>query len=330
MRIFSDFGHNIDTKYAPSAVAIMPHLEYNISVPHSGVLLRWNETGCRLGRGAGMNFVLALIMIFSLICGGYLFLIAPNIRKRKICLPADFFRPYAHRGLHDGNNCIVENSLPAFRLAMEKGYGIELDVRLTRDGQMVIHHDDSLLRLCGTEQKISALMLDQVQKFCLGQTDEKIPLLEDVLSLIDGRVPLILELKPEPFGNTQLAEMVHKRMQDYQGVYCVESFDPLQMHWYKKHAPLVIRGQLAYDPAKYGDDPRKKSIVRRLSAHLVFNFLSRPDFVAYGHETDKNFSFRVMRNLFRPLLAAWTVRSIEDFKRLQDQYDLQIFEDFEP
>jgi len=213
---------------------------------------------------------------------------------------------------------------------VEKGYGIELDVHLTKDGRLVIHHDDSLLRLCGADKKISQLTLAEIQAFSLGNTNERIPTLEDVLFLIDGRIPLIVELKPDPFGNTRLAEKLHQRMSDYHGLYCVESFDPMQMRWYKKHASQIIRGQLAYDPAKYGDEQKKKSVVRFLSAHLVFNFLSRPDFVAYGHETDKNFSFRVMRSLFRPFLAAWTVRSLEDFKRLQAQYDWQIFEAFEP
>ena len=119
-------------------------------------------------------------------------------------------------------------------------------------------------------------------------------------------------------------------MKTYAGAYCVESFNPVLMRWFKKRAPHIIRGQLAFDASRLSGEAKKRSLTMFLSAHLRCNFLSRPDFVAYGYETDKNFSFRVMRNLFRPHLAAWTVRSIEDFNRLQETYDLQIFEAFEP
>lgn len=277
-----------------------------------------------------MNFLLTIAVMLLLIFAGYLFLIAPDIRKRKLHVPAVFFRPYAHRGLHDGPDHIPENSLPAFQRALEKGYGIEMDVRLTRDGQMVIHHDASLLRMCGKDVKIAALTLEEIRRYRLGSTGEKIPTLEEALDAIAGKTPLIVELKHDRIGDTHLAQMLYARMQSYAGPYCVESFDPMMMRWFKKHAPQVIRGQLAYDPARLGHAEGKKGVIYFLAAHLLCNFLSRPDFVAYGYETDGNPSFRVMRSLFRPYLAAWTVRSLEDFKRLQGQYDWQIFEAFEP
>lgn len=326
----SVFGHNIATKCAASAVAIMPHLGYNNSMPLSGLLWRKKAAGIKAERAIGMDFLLILLMLFLGITGGYLFLIAPSIRRKKKSIPPDFFRPYAHRGLHDEKCGVMENSLPAFRRAAEKGYGIELDVHLTMDGHLIVHHDHSLLRLCGRDRQISRMTLAQIQSYRLGNTDEKIPTLDEVLSLVDGRVPLILELKSTRFGDTALAETAFRRMQAYRGQWCVESFDPVLVRWYKRHAPGIIRGQLAYDPGKLKDERKKKSLIHFLSAHLLCNFLSRPDFVAYGHETDKNLSFRVMRSLFRPCLAAWTVRSLEDFKRLQSQYDWQIFEAFEP
>lgn len=276
-----------------------------------------------------MNELLKGILLLLLLAGGYLFLIAPNIRRRKMRVDPVFFRPYAHRGLHDAEKGIMENSLPAFSLAAEKGYGIELDVHLSRDGKLVVHHDASLLRLCGADAQIEEMTLAEIRGYRLGETQERIPTLTEVLSLVRGRVPLMVEIKSRRMGDTA-ARALMKQMEAYRGPWCVEAFDPLQLRWFKRNAPQVLRGQLAYDPAQAKTGGEKRGPVHFLAAHLVFNFLSRPDFVAYGHETDGNFSFRVMRCLFRPLLAAWTVRSIDDFKGLQAMYDLQIFEAFEP
>lgn len=259
----------------------------------------------------------------------YLFLIAPNIFHRKVRCPALLGRPYAHRGLHDGKAGIPENSMPAFRKAVVRGYGIELDVHLTKDRQLVVFHDQSLQRMCGLKKDICELTLEEIRTLTLDDTNEKIPTLDEVLSLVDGRVPLIVELKNDVrWSHTALPEALHQRMSAYQGPYCVESFDPLMMRWYKKNAPGIIRGQLAFDQkiAK-GKYARFEMFA---ASHLLMNFLSRPDFVAYNHKTQKNVSYRVMRALFRPLLAAWTVRSKADYDALQSQYDLQIFEAFEP
>ena len=274
-----------------------------------------------------MSVVLEILRWLIAIGLVYLFLIAPNILHRKLRRKELLGWYYAHRGLHDDNHLVPENSLPAFQKAVDKGFGIELDVHLTKDQQLVVHHDNSLKRLCGDSRLISETTLSEIQHLELGQSGESVPTLDQVLALVDGRVPLIIELKSDKQGDTALATLLNARMQTYGGVYCVESFDPLLMRWYKKHAPQVIRGQLAADAAegqKYAD------FWHFAQANLLGNFLSRPDFVAYGYRTDGNFGFQAMRLLFRPLLVAWTVRSQQNFEKLQKRYDAQIFEAFIP
>ena len=258
--------------------------------------------------------------------GLYLFLIAPGLkaRKRGEAIPRI---PYAHRGLHGGG--VPENSLAAFRLAAEKGYGIELDVHLTWDGQLAVIHDATLKRMCGAEGRIADLTAREIRAYHLAGTEETVPLLEEVLEAIGERhPPLIVELKSEGKSWRMLPQRVLEAMRSYEGFWCAESFDPRMMRELKKRAPQIVRGQLAYDPCKIGE--KHKEIYYSLGAHLLMDFLSRPDFIAYCHETDRNLSFRAVRRLFNPVLTAWTVQAPEDFKKLRLSYDVQIFEGFEP
>ena len=271
----------------------------------------------------GMLWLLAGLVAAALLYG---FLAAPNLSHRKERMAGLLGIPYAHRGLHGPD--APENSLAAFRLAVERGYGIEMDVRLTRDGQLVIHHDDSLLRMCGTDGRISGMTLEQVRALRLGDTREGVPTLDEALAIVRGRVPLILEMKSEGRESKDLPCLLHRRMQTYPGPYCVESFDPRMMGWFKRHAPRTVRGQLAHDPWKIGE--RQPRTGYFFAAYLMLDFLSRPDFVAYDYRTDRNLSFRLVRRLFRPVLAAWTVQRQETYEKLQSQYDLQIFEGFLP
>lgn len=256
----------------------------------------------------------------------YLFLIAPGprARKRGEAIPRI---PYAHRGLHGGG--VPENSLPAFRLAAEKGYGIELDVRLTWDGQLAVIHDATLKRMCGADGKIADMTAREIREHRLAGTEETVPLLEEVLEAIgEHHPPLIVELKSDGKSWRMLPKRLLEAMGGYEGFWCAESFDPRMMREMRKRAPQTVRGQLAYDPGKIGE--KHKEIYYALGAHLLMDFLSRPDFIAYRHDTDRNFSFRAVRRLFNPVLTAWTVQTPEDFKKLSLSYDVQIFEGFEP
>jgi len=148
----------------------------------------------------------------------------------------------AHRGLH--NDKFPENSLGAFQHAKDKGFGIELDVRLTKDNQVVVFHDDNLSRMCGKHKDVRNLTLDELKEYKLKKTKYCIPTLEEVLELVQDEVPIIVELKPLR-GAKKYAEIVYNVLKKYKGRYAVKSFNPFLILWFKKHAPKVIRGMLA-------------------------------------------------------------------------------------
>lgn len=200
--------------------------------------------------------------------------------KMRMFAPSDFTGFfYAHRGLYNNQDGVPENSLPAFRAAAEKGYGVELDVQLSLDGQVVVFHDDTLDRVCGIHGNVSDFSLSQLQQMKLLHTEETIPLFTDVLAVLrQGAGPLIVELKAGR-RNDELCEKTRNLLRDYPGVYCVESFDPGIVTWFRKNVPEIIRGQLAMPRQDYaaGMNP----LVARMLADCRFFFLNRPDFIAY-------------------------------------------------
>ncbi len=268
-----------------------------------------------------------VIVAAALLAAGYAFLVMPNPRRRFRPGQGELRRAFAHRGLHGSG--APENSLTAFRRAARKGYGIELDVRQTGDRELVILHDPDLARMCGEEGKIADLTVSQIQAHKLLGTGETVPTLDQALEAVaPWAPPLIVEMKSARGCEESLPSLLLEKMKAYPGFWCVESFDPRMVRWFRKHAPHVIRGQLAFDAKRAGDTMAKGWYA--LGGYLLMNFLSRPDFVAYRHDTDGNLSFRMVRRLFRPALAAWTVKTIQDFERLRASYDLLIFEGFEP
>ena len=273
-----------------------------------------------------MSLVLTIIRVCVILLAVYVFLTAPNLIHRKLTHQQLTAWDYAHRGLHDNARGIPENSLPAFERAVRARYGIELDVRETRDHVLVVHHDETLERSCGDKRRVCDVPLAELQQMALFGSGEHIPTFDEVLSLVDAQVPLIVELKTD-FYNKQLARQVYDRLRKYPGVYCVESFDPMAVRWFKQHAPTVVRGQLSFL-----DDLKGKLFIEQVKrvalAYLLIDFLGRPDFIAYGYKTDANISFRFVAKVFRPLLVAWTVRDQETYDVLRQEYDIQIFEHF--
>lgn len=186
-------------------------------------------------------------------------------------------RNFAHRGLHSRDKVIPENSLAAFKLAAEAGYGIELDVQLSRDGQVVVFHDDTLKRVCGVDGRVDEFDYEQLKEMQLCGTEETIPLFSQVLELVDGRSALIVELKPGK-RNKELCRKTYELLQAYRGTVCIESFHPIIVAWFRFHAPELIRGQLAM-PAKYYEE--QSPFMRFMLSNTLFNFLARPQFIAY-------------------------------------------------
>lgn len=267
--------------------------------------------------------MMILLLILILLVAVCLFLIAPCMHKVDDRHLRGWL--YAHRGLHDGNVHVPENSMEAFRLAVENGYGMELDVQLTKDGQLVVHHDGNLKRVCGVDKNLRDV---DYAALPLLPDGSKIPLLSEVLAMVNGRAPIIVEVKHYG-GAAKVAAASYEVLKRYTGAYCVESFDPTGMLWYRQHAPHIIRGQLASGGEWNKAELNYPSYVAL--KHLLVNVLSRPHFVAYSVPEDKHFSMWMMKHVFRPHLACWTVRkqNVLDYAR-KEGYEYPIFEGFEP
>ena len=186
---------------------------------------------------------------------------------------------FAHRGLHRADRSVPENSLEAFRLAGEAGYGAELDVQLSKDGQVVVFHDDTLDRVCSVHGRVDAFTYEELRQMSLCGTEQHIPLFSRVLEVFGGRGPLIVELKTGP-RNRELCEKTLALLETYRGDVCIESFDPRIVAWFRRHAPRLLRGQLAAPMEEYTKDGRGKAQAFLLSRCLL-NILSRPQFIAY-------------------------------------------------
>ena len=231
-------------------------------------------------------------------------------------------RNFAHRGLHSEDQSVPENSLPAFALACEAGYGMELDVQLSRDGQVVVFHDDTLDRACGVAARVDALDFAELQKLSLFGTAERIPLFSEVLALVNGRGPLIVELKNGP-RNAELCEKTWALLRTYPGAYCIESFNPLIVAWFRFHAPTVLRGQLAQPPEEYTKAGRGQAEAIVLGNTLL-NAAARPQFIAY-RIGPKPPTVRFAEAL-GALRFGWTSHSRES----EDTHDAVIFEYYRP
>ncbi|MDE6912464.1 MAG: glycerophosphodiester phosphodiesterase [Lachnospiraceae bacterium] len=271
--------------------------------------------------------MLFLLIILCAGCTLYLISIKPRIHGRPDYTPFYNYM-YAHRGLHSarksGEPLLPENSYTAIKRAADMGYGIEFDVHLTKDNVPVVFHDDTLNRICGVKGYLKDYTFAELQRFRLLGTEEKIPSFEEVLNAVGGRVPLIIEYKVEKNAG-RLCSICDRILSNYNGPYCIESFHPLAVRWYKIHRPNIVRGQLSEDFTR-----KKLRLSYFLLSHLIGNCYAAPDFVAYNCKHRTELSRTLCRKLYRSLSVAWTVRSQEELERVSKSFDLFIFEGFVP
>lgn len=233
---------------------------------------------------------------------------------------------YAHRGLHDNATEAPENSMAAFRKAVDAGFGIELDIQLTKDRIPVVFHDFTLKRVCGGEGKICDYTYEELQQFHLCESTEKIPKFEDVLKMVDGKVPLIVEFKIER-TDLSLCPIADEMLRAYKGMYCMESFNPLGVQWYRKNHPELVRGQLSDAFLKEGE---YVGILYFVLQNLLLNFVTKPDFVAYNHHYPEILSRKLCRGLYHNTAAAWTIKSQQELDEARKHFDVFIFDSFVP
>ena len=271
-----------------------------------------------------MHLMIKVMLILAIILLTlYLFLVAPRMihGADRTSFMGNIF--YAHRGLFDNESDAPENSLAAFGKAVDAGYGMEMDVQLTKDDKLVVFHDATLKRMCGVDGNVWDYTLEELQGLRLKNSEEKIPAFSEVLKLVDGKVPLIIEYKMDrPL--TKVCELGNELLREYKGVYCIESFHPFALMWYRKHRPDVMRGQLSGNLAKETKSPKQKKIYT-LVTFLLTNVLTRPDFIAYDHRYVNNISRRVCRML-GALSVTYTIKSEQRYEEVKNKFDLFIFD----
>lgn len=328
-------------------------------------------------------------------------------RVARACDMPDVY--YAHRGLHDAGSGLTkgyaqtsggyvalartladkagfgsadspfpiapENSLAAFAAACEAGYGIELDIQLTADGEVVVVHDADLRRVAGDPRRIEDLTYDELRSIPLfpdpakpgdskvnvekeagtvsgmesegshevdsskesadfqgAGTFQHVPLFSEVLDLVAGRVPIIVEYKihHEDWW-TYEEELMAKGdalLEAYEGAYAIESFNPMVLRWYRQHRPEVCRGQLAVD-SDFKQDLKQRRMKRWFAGKLLFDFVGRPDFVAYEWHGGTRFQLRTAGE-FGAMPVSWTIRSADELAEASRSFDRHIFESFVP
>lgn len=233
----------------------------------------------------------------------------------------------AHRGFHDNFSDRPENTMPAFEKAVANGYGIELDVQLTKDKIPVVIHDYDLKRAAGVDKKVEDCTYEELKRYPLFQSKETVPALCDVLRMVSGKVPLIIELKVErKFRET--CELVAKLLDCYHGTYCIESFSPLALWWFKRNRPGAVRGQLATNHRREG--LKTPWYVEGILTNCLLNGFCKPDFIAYNCRFTKTFPVTVLRKFYKCKMAAWTIKSQKELERHRKYFDVIIFDSFAP
>ncbi len=272
-----------------------------------------------------MTAVIILLCLATLVGLGYLYALSGRSGQPELDALAKW--KYAHRGLHGKG--LPENSMPAFRAALEHGYGIELDLHLLKDGTLAVIHDYSLLRTAGVDVTIEELTAEDLASYHLEGTDEQIPTFSQVLALFQGRAPLIVELKAAGSNYTALTDAAVAALEGYPGPWCMESFDPRCVWALRKRHPQVIRGQLAENFVQNKSNPMP-FIVKFALTHQLFNFLTRPDFAAYNFQHRNNLSLKLSRSLWGIRGVSWTLSSQEELDIATQEGYIPIFEGFEP
>lgn len=233
---------------------------------------------------------------------------------------------FAHRGYHD-KPTTPENSIPAFKRAIDRGWGAELDVHILKDGSLVVFHDSELKRCTGVDGIIEELTLDDIKKLRLEGTENMIPLFDEVLDMFEGVEPLIIELKTYKGNAKDLVYAVCDRLDRYKGEFVIESFDPRALISLKKYRPNICRGQLSMDFSKEEND--LPFYLRFVLTNLLFNVLIKPDFVAYKFEDRNNrANKRAIEKGCKEV--SWTIRNKADFDKVIKNNAIPIFETFDP
>ncbi len=231
-------------------------------------------------------------------------------------------KPIAHRGYF--NETAPENSIKAFQNAINRDFAIEMDVQLLKDGTLIVFHDNHLKRMTGLDKFLDEVNYEDIKHLKLLSTDEKIPTFKEFLEYIDGQIPLVIEFKNESKGNL-LEEKAYQLLQSYKGDFTVQSFNPLSVYWFKKHAPHIVRGQLSYD--------YKNKKISRIGKWFLRNVYSKrvtkPHYVMYDIKSLESQVIKRLKTHNIPLFS-YTAKNMEDYKYAKSLSIPACFEGFDP
>lgn len=229
----------------------------------------------------------------------------------------------AHRGYHN-RKTIPENSMGAFKSAIDKGFGIELDIHILKDGKVVVFHDDNLKRMTGVDKDIEDCSYEEIKELNLLDTNERIPLFKDVLEVVNGNVGIMVELKNSGKAG-RLEEKTYEMLKNYKGNFIVQSFNPFSVAWFKDNAPEIIRGQLS----GFYKNNELSWIKKFLLRNFMFNWLSKPHFVNYDIAYLNKLPIRVLTSRNK-VVFGWTARSQKEYDEALKTCVNAVFEDFDP
>jgi len=216
----------------------------------------------------------------------------------------------AHRGIHD-NLSVYENSIEAIKLAVDKNYAVEIDVRLTLDGKIIVFHDNNLNRMMGKDMIIEENNYDDLKK----NSHYHIPLLEEILDVINCKVPILIEIK----DHKKIGKLETKLvciLNNYDGDYLIQSFNPYIVYWFKKNFPFILRGQLSYSYKN-----KKIGFFKRIMlSNMLFNKISKPHFISYKYDELPIEKIRKFQKCGVTVLG-WTINNRNDLAKFLDIYD---------
>jgi len=229
----------------------------------------------------------------------------------------------AHRGFHNSSD-IPENSTLAFELAIKNNFPIELDVHLTSDKELVVFHDENLRRMTGLDKEIEDCTTQELNKLFLNNTIYTIPTLDEVLKLVNCKVPLLIEIKNlRKVG--ELESLLINKLSNYKGEYIIESFNPLSLLWIRKRYKNIILGQLATKDYPTVNSNFKKLLLK----NMFFNFLLKPNFISYDYKYINNKLYKKCQKKNIDLFL-WTIKNNDEYKLIENMCDGIIFENFNP
>ena len=228
----------------------------------------------------------------------------------------------AHRGLHNLNKGIPENTIISFEEAIKRNVAIELDVHILKDNTIVVFHDDDLNRCCNINKKIKDCFIDEIKKYRLLGTEHKIPTLVDTLDYIDSRVPVIIEIKTDIKASI-ICPILLNILEKYNGKIAIKSFDPRMCIWFKKNAPKYVRGLLLTD---FKNEKKHKLLKKLFITSLLFIKLAKPDFLSVNKSMLKSKKIKKLR-LKNMVIMGWTFRSNYELLKYENYCDSYICEE---